>query len=234
MAISKQELAQWRQHLLEYDKETDTSLNRLDREDHKRFVLLCRTLARDVSPVVKDLALRKLGQRGDRDDASAEASALKLLREPDPSFQNTALFALGTVGTTRAFPILWEYAQAGSPFALAAASKQVRTDAQRAQLLTLARQDIMLPGGAATHLREAAVEVLLRHSTVLQEREVLLAAARLLTEDDVVVALGEVDADAETKGAIATELRAIRATYSEGSAEYKALSYAITRLETLA
>lgn len=233
MMNPQHELTQWRTLILEDAKAAQRGLDQLAREQHERFVVLCRRLAQDAAPLVKRIALRKLGQRGDRDDESAEAAALEILHTPSlRSLQNTALFALGTVGTARAFPILWRYAQAGSPFALASASKQVRTAAQRAQILALARQFITAPRGLGSHLRGESLEVLLRHSTVLREREVLLAAARLLTDENVIIALGDVDADVETRGAIATELRAIRASYLDDSAEYELFSHALQRLSS--
>jgi hypothetical protein len=221
--MSKEEIERWQQAILADTIEAQRALDQLERTDHARFVALCRDLADDASETVRQIALRKLGQRGDRDDPRAEASALEALQHP--TLQYTALFALGTVGTSRAFPVLLTYARAGSDMALASASNQVRTQAEAGELLTLARQYIMVPGIQGFKLREKSVLVLIRHSTVAAEQEVLLASARLYADDFVIEALA--DANVE----VLDDLRELRATYPPDCVEYKALTYAIDTLE---
>lgn len=224
VTMLREESEKWRQAIVADAIEAQQALDQLEKTDHARFVALCRDLAEDASEVVRQIALRKLGQRGDRDDPRAEASALAAL--DDPALHYTALFALGRVGTSRAFPVLLAYARAGSDIALSAAADQVRTRAEAEELLALARQYIMVPGIQGFKLREKSVPILVRYSTAAAEQEVLLAAARLYADDFVIEALADANVD------VLEELRELRSTYPQDSVEYKALSYTIGRLQT--
>ena len=201
----------------------------LAKTEHANFVRLCRDLLDDPQIEVRQRILFFVMRFGDRDDAVTESRVLAALTVPE--LQARSILALGTVGTARAFPILWDYAQARSPIGLRAASNQVRTSGQRAQVLELARRFMLVPGAAATDLREECLQVLLRLSTILEELDVLLAVARRFTEDDVIWLLGNANVDANARAAIATELRAIQTDYPEDCVEYKSLSYAIATLE---
>lgn len=219
-----EDVERWRQAIMADAIAAQRALDQLDKTDHARFVALCRDLAEDESDVVKEIALRKLGQKGDRDDAYAEASALQALRYP--ALEYTALFALGRVGTSRAFPVLLTYARSGSEMALASAADQVRTDDEAEELLALARQYLLAPGSLGYQLRVESVPIVLRYSTARAEQEVLLAAARLYADDFVIKALADASSD------LLEDLRALRSTYPADSVEYKSMSYTIAKLES--
>ena len=203
--------------------QADQDLDALEKADHAAFIALCQQLACDSNTLVKHIALRKLGQRGDRDDPIAEASALDAIGDPDTQFP--ALFALGRVGTPSAFPILLAYAKEGSSIALRSASDQVRTEPDAEQVLELARQFIMLPGSKGFRLREVSLDILVQHSTVEAEQDTLLASARLFADDFVIEAL------AKASVIIIPDLVAIRNTYPQLTVQYETLSNTIHRLE---
>lgn len=223
LTISKQECDQWHDAISADAIAAQRGLDALEKVDHAHFVNLCRCLADDSVELVKRIALRKLGQKGDRDDADAEARALEALHIP--SVLHTALFALGRVGTERAFSVLLSYAEAGSSTALRAAADQVRDLEEAQQLLALARQKIWVPGSQGFQIREEALRALLRYSDVATEQNLLLSVARLYTDDCVVMAL----ADASPE--IIPEVAEIRRAYPHNSVEYKALTATIETLE---
>lgn len=223
MPASEQDVKGWRARIMTDAKQAQRDLDALEKADHAAFVGLCQQLAGDSNTLVKHIALRKLGQRGDRGDPIAEANAIDAIGDPDTQF--TALFALGRVGTPHAFPILLAYAKEGSSIALKSVSDQVRTEPDAEQVLELARQFIMLPGSKGFRLREVSLDVLIQHSTAEAEQETLLASARLFADDFVVKALAEASVN------IIPELVAIRNTYPQLTVEYESLSNAIHHLE---
>lgn len=217
------EVEQWRIAITLDAVKAQRALDQLEQTDHRRFVVLCRDLADGASEHVKRVALRKLGQRGDRDDALAEAIALRALDIPD--LQDTALFAVGRVGTAQSFPVLLTYAQSGSFTALAAAADQVRTPTEANQLLALARKYVLAPGSQGFQLRAHALPILLRYSSAEAEQDLLLTAARRYADDFVIKALGDAPV------AVLEDVRELRLIYPQDSVEYKALSRTIDQLE---
>lgn len=219
MDIAVDELMTWKQLILSDKYQGKPALDALDTTNHDHFVAVCRALLDDLSPIIRLVALMKLGQRGDRDDIVAQNGALQALN--DEALRDTALFALGRVGTPEAFPLLFSSAVAGSSEALKAASKQVRTTEQRNRVLELAREDLC---SYDLDLRDAALGVLMQHSTITAEQEVLLRSAEIFTDDFVFVALEH------ASGEILPRLYALREKYPFG-AEHKAIARTIARIE---
>ena len=219
MDITEVELTAWKHLILTVKWQGRRELDALDRRNHGQFVALCHALLHDDSPLIRRVVLGKLGQHGDLNDTVAQEGARRALE--DERLRDTALFALGRVGTSEAFPILYSYAVAGSYRALAAASKQVRAEEQRDQLVELARKDLFSYNG---QLRAAAVDILMKHSRLGDEEERLLHSAEIFTDDFVLDALGHGSKE------LLPGLNALREKYPVG-AENKAIVRAIARIE---
>jgi hypothetical protein len=183
MAVPSDPVEYYRRLLLTDAQGAVRALARVSTEQHARFLAICQTLLDDPAPEVRREVFRLLTRFGDRDDAIATAHALDALNVP--ALHDAALIVLGTVGTAAAFPVLSSQAEADSvpaAYALASLSAQVRTEAERARVVALARTHLL-----STHLavREAAVDALARHSSAAAEETVLLDAYRRYRDEFV-------------------------------------------------
>lgn len=160
------------------------ALVRLEREDHARFIALCHRLLSQPETALRRLALRGLAFRGDANDEIGEAAAVDALREP--TLHNAAFAALATIATPASFPILLDYARAGYPLALRAATRQARTADDGGQVLAVAR-DLLFSDQEAT--RAMAVRVLCGRSSPEAEEDVLLRAMEQHPDEMVISAL---------------------------------------------
>jgi hypothetical protein len=210
----------WRQTILADEGAAQQQLAALDTRDHRSCMQLCYTLLSDAAPEVQRAALLLLRQRGDHDDAQAEAGALALLDQPE--LQDDALAALGRVATPAALPKLFFSAEHGSSAALSALHAQVRTDEDRRRLLRVARQQLFSQHSAT---REVALRILRALSSLAEEEDLLLRATRRYYDEFVIQALGE------TSGKVLPTLREMLARFSTTSAEHRTLSLAIRRLQ---
>jgi hypothetical protein len=186
MPVLPEEIEQWHRAILAERQAAVRALDQLAKQDHERFIAVCHELLQSASLQGQEVALSELGRQGDRDDAIAEAKILAALHTP--KLRETALFALGTVGTSVSFPVLLRYANAGKRCALEAASKQVRTPEERQLVLDLARSQLFSPDA---HLREEAVGVFRALSSIAEEEETLLQAAKRYYDMFVLEALAE-------------------------------------------
>lgn len=219
MDIAEDELKTWKQLIFTDKWRGGPALDALDKANHEHFVAVCHALLGESSPIIRRVALAKLGQRGDQNDALAQQGAFQALK--DKHLCGTALFALARVGTPEAFPVLVSYAAAGLHHALRAASQQARTIEQQKQVIDLSRDRLFSDD---SQLRAAAVEVLMQHSTVAAEQDTLLRSAEMFTDDFVFDVLRHASAAALPR------LYALSMKYASG-AEHKAIMQAIRHIE---
>ncbi len=214
------ELAQTlRQALVANAKAGQQALDRLDKTQHAQFVAVCHVLLKDADRQIQKIALRKLGQRGDRDDVIAENEAIAALAQED--LHDTAIFALGTIGSDKVFPILFEYARSGNAEALSAVAKQARTDEQRRQVVRLARRGLFSPILA---MRYNACEILQSLSNVLAEEHLYLASSEIFTDEFTIFALRAASAYALPR------LQRMLRSYPPDSVQYRQFQLVVKEL----
>ncbi len=216
-------------------------LERIHHKDHARFVALCHDLLGDELPRVRWAALLQLGRHGDPDDALAEETILAsgdLQRTEDRGYiSHAALFALGTIGTARAFTVLEHVATLGrldpraatlhsQEIALSAAALQARTDTQRQRVLELAR-DVFEPTGAhAGQQPEEALRTLVLLSHIPDEEDLLMDFLER-TQDEVPMVI-EVLGLASPR--VLPRLRRFQAGYPQGEMIYRMCDWAIEEI----
>jgi hypothetical protein len=219
MPISQETVESYRSLILSDQKKARWELTQLARMDHTTFRELCHHLLNDTSLSVRDTIFFLLGHFASEPDQEIQAKALEALTVPE--LQEGAAFVLGRIASALAFPPLFEYAQAGSPYALHVLWRRVTTEEDKQAVLRLARGHLISP---VYRLREEALSALLKYSSAAAEENVLLSAARCYYDELVIGALSEATAKA------IPALEELLGTVPPGSTEYYELSSALERL----
>jgi hypothetical protein len=219
----------------------EESLEQLAQACYGDFLDLCYHLLDDPEPESHRKALWYLYRFGKRDNAYVEERALATLattrvfaagtpmKELTPAeseervLRVRAIQALGTVGTTAAYPILLACVEADEDVSIRALAKQARTEAQRRQALSLSREWLV---SKVYRQREAALQALRILSTAEAEEDTLLVAYARYNDELVAGALGNASARMEPV------LRDLLRRWPEGCAEYHDLGRALKRLQT--
>jgi len=232
--LSEQEIAQYRNLIsktmaLQTDPddyfddplEIANKMNDLAREDHEAFLALCRRLIQDKELEVRRgllLAVSRYTQK----DRELEQLLIEYALEEE-ALQNAALLVLARIATRAALPTLYRYASNGQVWALSGVNRLVRTEREVQAAIHLARRYLLSP---EYRLRETALRVLRRHSSIKQEMDLLLEAVRLYKDELFIEALE----DAEPVRVL-PKLKVLAGQIERNSTAFDDLSRAITILE---
>jgi hypothetical protein len=220
LLISQEEVEYYRSIILADEKKGGQQLARLARKDRATFLEACHHLLDDSSVRVRDTILFLLGHNGSEHDQIAEAKALEAVTVPE--LQEGASFALGRIASPGSFPLLFQYAQEGSSYALQALWRRVATEEDKQHLLQIARQHLLSP---VYRLREEALSALQKYSSVAAEEDLLLRAARLYYDELVIGTLSE------ATERVVPALEELLGTVPANTAEYNDISSALERLK---
>jgi len=220
MPISQEEVANYRSVILSDAQKGRHQLARLAKEDHPTFLELCHRLLNDPSMHVRNQILFLLGHYGTEHDPVAEAKALEAVTVPE--LQEGASFALGRIASPGSFPLLFQYAQAGSPYALHVLWRRVTTEEDKQHLLQIARQHLLSP---VYRLREEALYALHKYSSTATEEDLLLRAAQVYYDELVI------DALSEATERVLPALEELLRTVPVNTTEYNEISSALERLK---
>lgn len=197
-------LAHWRHQILLHCAEARSAFEQMRNEQRAKWFYICHALAWDGDGIVRTFALRQLAFYGDKNDLEAETAALDVLKQmpekvrevtpdyphritPQRHLQIAALLALGHVGGTTAFSILFARAHAGDEIALRNAAEQAHTQEQQEQIVELARKFLQAD---EFHLAYQGLQALWRFSTPEREQSLLLTVARKSKFDIIIRMLG--------------------------------------------
>jgi hypothetical protein len=192
-------------------------MNDLAREDHEAFLALCKRLLRDKEQGVRHGLLLVLSRYTQKDRELEQLLIAEALGE------NAALFVLARIATRATLPTLYHYARNGQVWALSGLDRLVRTEREIQAAIRLARRYLL---ASEYRLRETALDLLLRHSTVKQEEDLLLEAVRLYKDELFIEALEDAE---PTK--ILPKLKMLACGIERHSTAFKDLSDTITVLE---
>ena len=141
----------------------------------------------------------------------------------EEALQYAALFVLARIATRAALPTLYHYARNGQVWALSGLDRLVRTEREVQAAVRLARRYLL---ASEYRLRETALELLLRHSSLRQEEDLLLEAVRLFKDEVLIDALRDAE---PTK--VLPELKMLAGEVERRSTAFEDLSKTITILE---
>jgi hypothetical protein len=196
-------------------------MNDLAREDHEAFLALCKRLLRDEKQAVRRGLLLALSRHTQQDREVAQIIIEEALG--DEALQNAALFVLARVATRDALPTLYHYARNGQVWALSGIDRLVRTEREVQAAIRLARRYLL---ASEYRLRETALRLLRRHSSIKQEEDLLLEAVRLYKDEVFIEALR----DAEP-AKVLPKLKLLASEVERESTAFDDLSKTITILE---
>jgi hypothetical protein len=214
----------YREQLLTEQNTAQRLLIQLARTDHERFLAICSALLGEGSEIpVQQTVFSLLGQYGQRDDF-AEEKALDALHVPE--LETAALLALGRVGSAKSVPILFRYAEQGVAEALVSlhrlGNRFPLSYADEQKLVQLARAFVF---SQDFYLIDVALGVLLRHSSIDREEQLLLQAAQKNYHEGILDVLGSYATPAVLPG-----LRAMLSRVSKGYVEFTDTSDAIEQI----
>ncbi len=232
--LSEQEIAQYRNLISEtMALQTDpdyyfddplkiaNKMNDLAREDHEAFLALCKRFLRDEEQGVRHGLLLVLSLYTKTDRELEQLLIEEALGEE--ALQDAALFVLARIATRAALPTLYHYAKQGQVWALSGLDRLIRTEREVQAAIRLARKYLL---ASEYRLRETALELLRRHSSIKQEEDLLLEAVRLYKDELFFEALE----DAEP-AKILPKLKMLAGEIERQSAEFDDLSKTIAILE---
>ncbi len=196
-------------------------MNDLAKEDHEAFLALCKRLLRDKEQVVR-LGLLLALSRYARQDREVEQIIIEEALGEE-ALQNAALSVLARVATHDALPTLYHYARNGQVWALSGVDRLVRTEREVQAAIRLARRYLL---ASEYRLRETALRLLRRHSSIKQEEDLLLDAVRLYKDELFIEALR----DAEP-ARVLPKLKLLAGEVERHSTAFDDLSKTITILE---
>lgn len=202
------------------DPELVARFRALCRDDLPQFRRLCARLLEDDDQNVR-LGIIKLLQTCQRDNILSILLMTVALGQKD--LRQEALYALWRVGTRRVLPQFLLLADRGYSSALYIVRHLLRTPEEIEQGITIARKHI---GAKDYELREAALFVLQKYSSMDREAEQVLAAVQKYLDELFIDALKEAPPDM-----VLEPLKALRATIAERYAEHGDLSATIQVLE---
>src|SRR5579859_504092 len=163
-------------------------MNDLAREDHEAFLALCKRLLRDKEQGVRHGLLLALSRYTQKDRELEQLLIDEALGED--ALQNAALFVLARIATRAALPTLYHYARNGQVWALSGLDRLIRTEREVQVAVRLARRYLL---ASEYLLRETALGLLLRHSSIEQEEDLLLEAVRLFKDEVFIEALEDAE-----------------------------------------
>ena len=232
--LSEQEIVQYRNLISEtmaLQKDPDSyfddplkiahKMNDLAREDHEAFLALCRRLLRDKEQTVRHGLLLALYRYTQKDQELGQLLIKDALGEE--ALQDAALFVLARIATRAVLPTLYHYARNGQVWALSGLDRLIRSEREVQAAIRLARRYLL---ASEYPLRETALELLLRHSSIKQEENLLLKAVRLYKDEAFIEALR----DAEP-AKVLPELKMLATEIERNSTAFEDLSKTITILE---
>jgi hypothetical protein len=166
----------------------ENKMNDLAREDHEAFLALCKRLLRDKEQAVRHGLLLVLSRYTKIDRELEQLLIEEALGEE--ALQNAALFVLARIATRAALPTLYYYARNGQVWALSGLDRLVRTEREVQAAIRLARRYLL---ASEYRLRETALDLLLRHSSVKEEEDLILEAVRLYKDELFIGALEDAE-----------------------------------------
>ena len=193
----------------------------LAEQDRPRFLQLCFTLLEDPRREIRVGVMELISQYRKRDTALALALATLALKQT--SVREEAFFALWSTATRRVLPQLLVLANHGYSSALYIIRRMLQTPEEIEQGIAIARRYLE---AEEYYLREAALFLLQRYSTMEQEGEHVFAAVQKYTDELFISALRSAPPER-----VLEPLRKLRATMLVGCAEYEDLSRTIRVLE---
>ena len=193
----------------------------LAEQDRPRFLQLCFTLLADTRREIRVGVMELIRQYRKRDTTLALALATIALKQK--SVREEALFALWSTATRRVLPQLLVLADHGYSSALYIIRRMLQTPEEIEQGIAIARRYL---GADEYYLREAALFLLQRYSTMEQEGERVLAAVQKYTDELFIDALRSAPPER-----VLEPLRKLRATKQVRTNQYEDLSNTIRVLE---
>ena len=201
--------------------ELSTRFNALTQNDLSHARRLCAWLLADERKEVRLGALKLIGSSRIKDNVLSVALIHIAFQQKD--LREEALFALWRVGTRCVLPQLLVLADRGYSSALYKVRWMLQTPEEIEQGIAIAHKYI---DANDYELREAALFLLQRYSTMQKEGERVLGAVQKYTDELFISALREALPEM-----VLEPLKALRSRFPETSAEYGDLSSTIQKLE---
>jgi hypothetical protein len=155
-------------------------------DDLTHFYRLCGRLLGDERREIRLGALNLISTCRIR--SNILSLALVHIVQHQKSLREEALLALWPVRTRHVLPQLLSFAEKGYPHALQMIRRMLQTPQEIEQAITIARNHI---GNEEYEIREAALLILQRYSTIEMEAERVLAAVQKYTDETFIYALRE-------------------------------------------
>lgn len=199
----------------------------LSQDDRAHFWQLCTRLLQDEQREVVHGTI-KLIQSFTRKDRQRIANTdlsllLAKIAENQKYLREDALFALWHIGTRQVLPLILLFAETGSFPAFYLVWRMIQTPEEIEQGIALARRYI---DAKDYELRETALFLLQKYSSLEREAECVLAAAQKYLDETFIDALKEAPPDM-----VLQPLKELLATLDEKYAEYGDVSSTIRVLE---
>lgn len=189
--------------------------------DRSHFYHVCGRLLADQRLDIRRGTLKLIGSVRRRDNVLSKVLVQIVTRQP--SLKEEALSALWPVRTRQVLPQLLSFAEQGYPHALQMIRPMLQTSEEIERGITIARKYI---AAKEYEIREGALFLLQRYSTMDQEAERVLAAVQKYKDELFIDALKKAPPEV-----ILEPLKALRSTIAEKYAEYGDLSSTIEVLE---
>jgi hypothetical protein len=194
---------------------------KLEKNDHMYFMQLCTRLLDDKKHEVRLGTIFLIGAFHRKDSNLALLLAWTARKHAD--LRSEAISALFSVYTRIILTQLFVFADEGDANALYMLNRLLQTPEEVERGIGIARKHIL---AEEYYLREAALFLLQRHSSMDVEAESVLAAVKIYMDELFIDALKKAPLEI-----VLEPLKALRATIGEQYAEYKDLSSAIEVLE---
>lgn len=201
--------------------ELSARFNTLAQIDRTHFLQLWARLLEDERYEIRLGAIKLIGSCKIKDNTLSTVLAHIALKQK--SLREEALFALWRVGTRRVLPQLLLLADKGYSSALYMVRRMLQTPEEIERGIAIARKYIAADD---YELREAALFLLQRYSTMEREAEGVLPVVQKYTDELFISALR-----AAPPEVVLEPLKALRSRFPERSAEYGDLSSTIDVLE---
>lgn len=193
----------------------------LARDDLAHFRKLCARLLDDEQQAVRLGTMKLIGLTNIRDNTLSILLVESAMKQED--LREEALNTLWHVGTRLVLPQLLLFAEKGYSTALYIVRHMIRTPEEIERGIAIARKYI---DAQDYELREAALFLLQKYSSMEQEAKGVLAAVQKYTDELFIDALKEAPPEL-----VLEPLKELRATIGEEYGEYRDLSSTIRVLE---
>lgn len=186
MDVTDDEVRQWRDAILDDEWAPKYELDQLAKRDRDTFIAVTHRLLLDASPTVQRIALQKLKQHGDPEDAVAQAS---LLIEAD---DRSLLFEIESVlqisASSAAIAALFTLAERGRASAFRAVVRVARMPPDTLRAIGMACERVFSPDEA---WRFATVAALHTYLAQRSWEEVTIEVARRFMDEGIFGLLGQ-------------------------------------------